>query len=155
MDHRGNYQFIQLYDGLFSYMMAHSALVPTTEWLYWNMKSPEYHASPSYGCQEIQYTNVDFWGNHIARKKSIVFSRWNGMWQWMWLPDSVHTKSTFSGITRPNLYVGMWTSCFAWYTEDQDLYPINYLHKGADKSWFSVSPEYGKKLESYVRGNYR
>jgi [histone H3]-trimethyl-L-lysine9/36 demethylase len=44
------------------------------------------------------------------------------------------------GVTTPMTYFGMWKAFFAWHVEDADLMSINYLHFGAPKVWYCVSP---------------
>ena len=53
-----------------------------------------------------------------------------------------------AGITTSMLYFGMWRAMFAWHTEDVNLYSINYLHMGKPKSWYSVPPKHGKRIEA-------
>lgn len=38
-------------------------------------------------------------------------------------------------------------SFFAWHVEDADLYSVNFLHCGAPKIWYCVSPKDKAKFE--------
>ena len=38
-------------------------------------------------------------------------------------------------------------SFFAWHVEDADLYSVNYLHWGAPKLWYCVSPQHKARFE--------
>lgn len=51
------------------------------------------------------------------------------------------------GVTTPMTYFGMWKAFFAWHVEDADLMSINYLHFGAPKVWYCVSPSDRQRFE--------
>jgi [histone H3]-trimethyl-L-lysine9/36 demethylase len=51
------------------------------------------------------------------------------------------------------LYAGMWRSMFAFHTEDLNLASINYIHAGAQKSWYAIAPSDGKKFERVAQGS--
>ena len=70
----------------------------------------------------------------------------------------------FGGVHDSYIFLGMWASTFSWHVEDQvafcnlllclfllfacycvtvlhqDLYGLNYLHRGAPKAWYCVPP---------------
>uniref|UniRef100_A0A8D1HFG5 Lysine-specific demethylase 4A n=1 Tax=Sus scrofa TaxID=9823 RepID=A0A8D1HFG5_PIG len=96
---------------------------------------------PIYGADvngTLYEQHVDEW--NIGRLRTIL--------------DLVEKESgiTIEGVNTPYLYFGMWKTSFAWHTEDMDLYSINYLHFGEPKSWYSVPPEHGKRLERLAKG---
>ncbi|XP_027393309.1 lysine-specific demethylase 4A isoform X2 [Bos indicus x Bos taurus] len=96
---------------------------------------------PIYGADvngTLYEKHVDEW--NIGRLRTIL--------------DLVEKESgiTIEGVNTPYLYFGMWKTSFAWHTEDMDLYSINYLHFGEPKSWYSVPPEHGKRLERLAKG---
>jgi histone demethylase JARID1 len=40
-----------------------------------------------------------------------------------------------SGVSSPWVYMGMLYACFCWHVEDMYMYSVNYMHKGAVKTW--------------------
>ncbi|XP_068095577.1 lysine-specific demethylase 4A isoform X2 [Hyperolius riggenbachi] len=105
---------------------------------YW--KNLTFNA-PIYGADvngTLYNKNVEEW--NIGRLNTIL--------------DVVERESgiTIEGVNTPYLYFGMWKTSFAWHTEDMDLYSINYLHFGEPKSWYSIPPEHGKRLERLAKG---
>lgn len=44
-------------------------------------------------------------------------------------------KDSISGITSPWVYMGMLFASFCWHVEDNYMYSINYMHRGAPKTW--------------------
>ena len=61
------------------------------------------------------------------------------------LPDGL------GGITCPMLYFGEPRAAFAWHCEDMDFNSVNYLHFGASKVWYAVSPENAERLEDLAK----
>ena len=58
------------------------------------------------------------------------------------------------GVTTAYLYFGMWASVFAAHTEDKNLLSINYLHAGAPKYWYSISPDDSDRFESLMASHF-
>ena len=56
--------------------------------------------------------------------------------------------SELQGVTRPWIYLGSHLSSFCWHTEDQHLFSISYLHKGAQKVWYTIPGSYREQFES-------
>lgn len=56
-----------------------------------------------------------------------------------------------SGVTSPMTYFGTWRSFFGWHKEDCDLMSVNYLHMGAPKIWYIISPKDAEKFDSMAR----
>ncbi len=54
------------------------------------------------------------------------------------------------GVTSAYLYFGMWASVFCAHTEDMNLLSINYLHAGAPKYWYAISPKDSGRFESLM-----
>ena len=44
-------------------------------------------------------------------------------------------------------YFGMWRSFFGWHKEDADLQSVNFLHWGAPKHWYCISPKDQAKFD--------
>jgi len=58
------------------------------------------------------------------------------------------------GVMSAYLYFGMWASVFAAHTEDMNLPSINYLHAGAPKYWYAISPEDSNRFESLMASHF-
>ena len=58
------------------------------------------------------------------------------------------------GITSPMLYVGMMFSSFCWHVEDHFLYAFNYLHYGANKTWYGIPGSAAQKFEKLARAKF-
>jgi histone demethylase JARID1 len=71
-------------------------------------------------------------------------------------PDSVlrHVKVGINGINVPWLYFGSLFTTFCWHNEDNQLFSINYHHKGAPKQWYGVpgTKEAAEGLEKVFKG---
>ncbi|KAL0489806.1 hypothetical protein AKO1_009250 [Acrasis kona] len=83
-------------------------------------------------------------------------------WQYGWnmnklaiLNDSVlkYLYQTIPGITSPMLYVGMLFSSFCWHVEDNHLCAINYIHSGANKTWYAIPGDAAANFESVMKEN--
>ncbi|KAL4426832.1 hypothetical protein ABPG77_006618 [Micractinium sp. CCAP 211/92] len=70
------------------------------------------------------------------------------------LQDPRFDVPTIPGVTSPMTYFGMWKSFFGWHKEDIDLFSINYLHFGAPKIWYCVSPRDNPKFEAMAQALY-
>ncbi|XP_058102102.1 lysine-specific demethylase REF6-like isoform X2 [Magnolia sinica] len=55
------------------------------------------------------------------------------------------------GVTSPAVDVGMAFSWFAWHVEDHDFHGLNYLHVGAEKTWYGVPMDAAAAFEEVVR----
>lgn len=69
-------------------------------------------------------------------------------------PGETEPDLRLPGVTTAYLYFGMWASVFAAHTEDKNLLSINYLHAGAPKYWYSISPETSDRFESLMASHF-
>jgi hypothetical protein len=120
---------------------------------------------------ESEYWNtVDNQDQPITRKVTVQYgsdldctkvgSCFPKTWQYGWnmnklpvLDDSVlkYLYQTIPGITSPMLYVGMLFSSFCWHVEDNHLYAINYIHAGANKTWYAIPGSAAQAFEKVMR----
>lgn len=68
--------------------------------------------------------------------------------------DRDDVRFSLPGVTTAYLYFGMWASVFAAHTEDMNLLSINYLHAGAPKYWYAISPEDSQRFESLAISHF-
>jgi JmjC domain, hydroxylase/C5HC2 zinc finger len=67
-----------------------------------------------------------------------------------------HVPYAIHGINIPWIYLGMIFSTFAWHMEDHELYSINYMHfgnekTGTGKTWYGVPSSGASNFEALVR----
>jgi len=61
---------------------------------------------------------------------------------------------TIPGVSRAMLYIGSWRAMFAFHVEDYNLYSINFLHTGAEKSWYSIPLNYKQRFENMAQAYF-
>ena len=118
--------------------------------LYWDGHSDPNRSPPMYGADiratltdpQLEVFNLD---KINSRSEAVLF----------------HDQGPeFGGVHDSYIFLGMWASTFSWHVEDQvpflphifflllfhqDLYGLNYLHRGAPKAWYCVPPSEAHK----------
>jgi len=56
-----------------------------------------------------------------------------------------------SGITAPWVYAGMLFASFCWHVEDMYMYSINYMHKGAAKTWYCIPESHKEAFDDAIK----
>jgi len=59
-----------------------------------------------------------------------------------------------SGISSPWVYLGMLFASFCCHVEDLYMYSVNYMHKGAPKTWYCVPGAYKEALDDTIKEKY-
>lgn len=80
--------------------------------------------------------------NNISRAKDSLFQ------------ITTRKEDTISGISSPWMYSGMMFASFCWHVEDLYMYSLNYMHKGAAKTWYCVPSEYKNKFDEYIKEKF-
>nr|CAG8497441.1 2903_t:CDS:10 [Entrophospora candida] len=81
-----------------------------------------------------------------------LFSDCTKYWNLNNLDNLLNELKSIPGVNKTYLYFGMWKASFAWHIEDKDLYSINYIHFGAPKQWYSISPLRASNFELHMKG---
>ncbi len=68
------------------------------------------------------------------------------------LDSELRLLPNLPGVNTPMLYFGMWRALFSFHAEDCDLYSINYIHAGAPKSWWAISPKDAVRFQNLAQG---
>ncbi|CAG8501810.1 10190_t:CDS:10 [Diversispora eburnea] len=93
--------------------------------------------------------NYPYYGADMA---GTLFTEKTTSWNVNSLDNLLNTIDPIPGVNDAYLYFGMWKACFPWHVEDKDLYSINYIHFGAPKHWYAISPKKADQFESHMRG---
>ncbi|CAJ0756296.1 22525_t:CDS:2, partial [Entrophospora sp. SA101] len=80
-----------------------------------------------------------------------LFSDCTKYWNLNNLDNLLNELKSIPGVNKTYLYFGMWKASFAWHIEDKDLYSINYIHFGAPKQWYSISPLRASNFELHMK----
>ena len=74
-----------------------------------------------------------------------------------WVPQALASGSLLDfvnydipGVNSAMLYIGMLGSMFCWHVEDSFMYSASYLHQGAPKTWYGVSPTQADQFDAVV-----
>jgi histone demethylase JARID1 len=72
-------------------------------------------------------------------------------------PGSVlrYIRAPLKGVNVPWLYLGMQFATFCWHNEDNFMFSINYLHRGAAKQWYSIPGSKADVMEKVMKGFLR
>ncbi|CAG8694401.1 30466_t:CDS:10 [Gigaspora margarita] len=100
-----------------------------------------------YYWKNVTYT-PPFYGADMA---GTLFTDTTKSWNVNCLDNLLNTIDPIPGVNNAYLYFGMWKACFPWHVEDKDLYSINYIHFGAPKHWYAISPKRADKFEQHMR----
>lgn len=57
------------------------------------------------------------------------------------------SEGEISGVHTPYTYFGAAHTAFPWHVEDMKFGALNFLHTGADKHWYCVSPQNYCKMQ--------
>ncbi|CAG8620395.1 9559_t:CDS:10, partial [Scutellospora calospora] len=101
-----------------------------------------------YYWKNVTYT-PPYYGADMA---GTLFTDTTKSWNVNCLDNLLNTIDPIPGVNNAYLYFGMWKACFPWHVEDKDLYSINYIHFGAPKHWYAISPQRADKFEQHMRG---
>ncbi|CAG8710718.1 12155_t:CDS:10 [Cetraspora pellucida] len=102
----------------------------------------------AYYWKNVTYT-PPYYGADMA---GTLFTDATKSWNVNCLDNLLNTIDPIPGVNNAYLYFGMWKACFPWHVEDKDLYSINYIHFGAPKHWYAISPKRADKFEQHMRG---
>ncbi|RIA98904.1 JmjC domain, hydroxylase-domain-containing protein [Glomus cerebriforme] len=81
-----------------------------------------------------------------------LFTDATTIWNVNKIDNLLNLMDPIPGVNKAYLYFGMWKASFAWHVEDKDLYSINYIHFGAPKFWYAISPQKASTFEQKMKG---
>jgi len=136
---------LKLREEVFPHLEGSVPSVEQVEAWFWERLASQTEARILY-CSDIEGTAFPGMGEYGEHK-----------WSLQRLADHERSLLRFvhyaiPGVNIPMLYFGMLFAMFCWHVEDNYMYSVSYLHVGAPKTWYGVSPKQAHEFDAVFNG---